>query len=72
MQSITHSDTEGTGDNKNPTYHLSKICNNTFSNITFKNTSAKETERTIKSLRVKNSHGYDGIVTKMQKFSLLT
>jgi hypothetical protein len=30
-------------------------------------TSTKEIERIIKSIRVKNSHGYDGINTKMLK-----
>jgi hypothetical protein len=72
MQSTRHSDTEGTSDNKNPTFYLSKISHNPFPNITFNNTSTKETERTIKSLRVKNSHGYDGITTKMLKVSVLT
>jgi Notch-like protein len=67
MQSVRHSDTEDTSDNKNPTYYLSKISHNPFLNIKFNNTSTKEIERTIKSKRVKNSHGYDGITTKMLK-----
>jgi hypothetical protein len=69
MQSISHSDTEDTSDNKNPTYYVSKIFHNPFPDIKFNNTSTKEVERIIKSIRVKNSHGYDGITTKMPKVS---
>jgi hypothetical protein len=71
MQSIRHSDTEDTSDNKTPTYYLSKLSHNPFPNITFNNTSTKEIERIIKSIRVKNSHGYDGITTKKLKVSVL-
>jgi hypothetical protein len=69
MQSIRHSDTEDTSDNKNPTYCLSKISHNPFPNIKLSNTSTKEIERIIKSIRVKNLHGYDGITTKILKVS---
>jgi hypothetical protein len=69
MQSIRYSDTEGTRDNKNPMYHLSKISYNPFPNIKFNNISTKEIERITNSIRVKNSHGYDGITTKMLKVS---
>jgi hypothetical protein len=69
MQSIRHGDTEDTSDNKNPMYHLSRISHNPFPNIIFNNTTTKEIERIIKSIRVKNSHGYDGITTKMLKAS---
>jgi hypothetical protein len=69
MQSIRHSDTEDTSDNKNPTYYLSKISHNPFPNIKFNNTSIKKIERIIKSVRVNNSHGYDGITTEMLKVS---
>jgi hypothetical protein len=68
MQSISHSDTEDTSDNKNPTYYLSKISHNPFHNIKF--TSSKEIERIIKSMKVKNSGGCDGITTKMLKVSV--
>jgi hypothetical protein len=50
-------------------YDLSKISHNPFLNIKLNNTSTKEIERIIKYLRVKNSHGYDGITTKMLKVS---
>jgi hypothetical protein len=67
MQSIRHSDTEDTSENKNPTYYLSKISHNHFPNIKFNNTLTKEIETIIKSIRVRNSHAYDGITTKMLK-----
>jgi hypothetical protein len=66
MQSIRHSDT---GDNKNPMLYLSKISHDPFPNIKCNNTSTKEIERIIKSIKVKNSHGYDGIAIKMLKVS---
>jgi hypothetical protein len=44
MQSIRHSDTEDTGDKKDPTYCLSKILHNPFPNIKCNNSSTKETE----------------------------
>jgi hypothetical protein len=69
MQSSKHSDTEDTSDNKNPTYYLSKIPHNPFPNIKCNNTSTKEIERMLKSITVKNSHGYDGITTKILKLS---
>jgi hypothetical protein len=42
---------------------------NPFPNIKFNNTSTKEIERTINSLKPKNSHGYDEISTKILKVS---
>jgi hypothetical protein len=70
MQSIKYSDTEGTSDSKIPTYCLSKISSNPFPYIKFNNTSTKEIEGIINSTRAKNSHGYDGITTKMLKVSV--
>jgi hypothetical protein len=67
MQSIRYSDTEGTSDNKNPMYYLSKISHNPFPKIKFNNISTKEIERIITSIRVKNWHGYDGITKKNSK-----
>jgi hypothetical protein len=69
MQSIRHSDIEDTSDNKNPTYYLYKISHNPFPNIKFNNTSTKEIERIIKSIKVKILHGYGSITTKMLKVS---
>ena len=42
-----------------------------FSNINFKNTSAKEIENIIRSLKAKEPHGYDEITTKILKISAL-
>jgi potassium voltage-gated channel Eag-related subfamily H protein 8 len=38
-----------------------------FPNISFKNTSTKETENIIKSLKAKEFYGYDGIIIKILK-----
>jgi len=40
---------------------------NPFQNINLKSISTKEIENTIKSLKPKNSFGYDGISTKLLK-----
>jgi hypothetical protein len=69
MQSIRHSDTEDTSDNKNPMYYLSKISHNSFHNIKFNNTSTKGIERIIRSIKVKHLHEYAGITTNMLKVS---
>jgi len=47
-----------------PNYHSSYEPPKPFSNISFKNTSAKEIENIIKSLKTRESHGYDEITTK--------
>jgi hypothetical protein len=72
MQSVRHTDTESTNANKNPMYYMSKISHNPFPNIKFSNTSTREIERIINSIKMNNSHGYDGITTKMLKAVLLT
>jgi hypothetical protein len=46
-------------------YHPHRAC----SNINFKNTSTKEIENIIRSLKAKESHGYDEITTKILKIS---
>jgi hypothetical protein len=52
-----------------PNYYLSNQPYGVFPNINFKNTSTKETENIIKSLKAKESYGYDGITTKILKIS---
>jgi hypothetical protein len=47
------------------TYYLSKISHNSFPNIKCNDTTTTEIERIMTSIKVKNSHGYDGITTKM-------
>ena len=42
-----------------PNYYLSNQPCTVFPNITFKNTSTKETENIIKSLKAKESYSYD-------------
>jgi hypothetical protein len=69
MQSIRHSDTESTNANNNPTYYMSKMSHNPIPNMKFNNTSTGEIERIINSIKVRNSHGYDRITTKMLKAS---
>ena len=65
----------------NPTDQLSRLNNNvpvhttqqkgeqSYTNIKFWYTSTDEIERIIKSLKIKNSQGYDEISTKILKWS---
>jgi hypothetical protein len=55
--------------NKNPNYYLLNLFHKHFPSIKFKNTTTKEIERIINSLKVKESSGYDKISTKMLKSS---
>jgi hypothetical protein len=48
---------------------MAKLSQNSFPNIKFKNTSTKEIERIIRSLKLESSFGYDGISTKILKAS---
>ena len=48
-----------------PNYHLSNQPHRSFPSINFKNTSIKEIENIIRSLKAKESHGFDGITTKI-------
>jgi hypothetical protein len=52
-----------------PIYYLNKIFSNPFPNMKIKSLSTKEVENIIKSLKLKNSSGYDGIPTKILKLS---
>ena len=53
-----------------PNYYLSNQPHRDFPNINFKNTITKETENIIRSLKANESHGYDGITTKILKISV--
>jgi len=55
--------------NKNPNYYLLNLFHKPFPNIKFKNTSTKEIERIINSLKIKESSEYDEISTKILKTS---
>ena len=50
---------------ENPITYLSKAFNQPFPTINLKGVSSKEIEDITKSLKIKNSHGYDGITTKI-------
>jgi hypothetical protein len=53
--------------NTTPLHYLMQSFKNPFPNINLKST--KKVENTIKSLKPKNSSGYDGISTKLLKIS---
>jgi hypothetical protein len=55
--------------NNNPIYYLPHAFNNSFPNINLKFTTTKEIVNIIKSLKPKNSHGYDEISTNLLKAS---
>jgi hypothetical protein len=69
IQDIRYSNIIGSSINESPKYCLPKLSHNYFPNIKFNNTSTKEIVRIIKVLRLKNSHGYDEISTKIFKVS---
>ncbi|MCL2320741.1 MAG: hypothetical protein FWC47_01390, partial [Oscillospiraceae bacterium] len=50
-----------------PNYYLLNQPRRVFPNINFKNTPPKEIENIIKSLKAKESYGYDEITTKILK-----
>jgi hypothetical protein len=54
---------------KNPTYYLSNLFHTPYRCIKFRNTSAREIEKIINSLKVKDSFGYDEISIKTLKIS---
>ena len=55
-----------------PNYYLLNQPHRVFPNISFKNTSPKEIENIIKSLKAKESYGYGGITTEILKINLET
>ena len=56
-------------ENTTPLHYLTQSFKNPFPNINLKSISTKEIENIIKSLKPKNSSGYDGISTKLIKIS---
>jgi len=56
-------------DNNTPLHFLTQSFKNLFPNINLKSVSTKEIKNIIKSLKPKNSLGYDGISTKLLKIS---
>jgi hypothetical protein len=55
--------------NNNQIYYLSHAFNISYPNINLNTTRTKEIENNIKSLKPKNSHGYDEISTNLLKTS---
>jgi len=55
--------------NTTPLYYLTQSFKNPFPNINLKSVSTNEIKNIIKSLKPKNSSGYDGISTKLLKIS---
>ena len=56
-------------ENTTPIHHLLQCFKCTFPNFKLKLSSSWEVKNIIKSLKTKNSHGYDKISTKLQKIS---
>ena len=54
---------------RNPNFYLANLIHEPFSSIKFQNTSTREIEKIINTLRMKNSYGYDEISTKVLKIS---
>jgi hypothetical protein len=52
-----------------PLHYLFQSFKAPFPNINLKSSSTKDIENVIKSLKPKNSYGYDGISTKLKKIS---
>ncbi len=55
------------GDNVTPLHYLTQSFKKPFPKIHLKTVSTKETNNIIKSLKPKNSAGYDGILTRLLK-----
>jgi hypothetical protein len=60
----------GAAININLSDYLHIVFGQLFSNMRLRNTSTKEIEEIIKSLKSKNTYGYDGISTKILKASI--
>jgi hypothetical protein len=62
--------TNATPNRENTTSYLSRAFNQPFLTINLKCVSSKEIEDIAKSQEIKNSHGYDGISTKILRLSI--
>ena len=58
---------QNNGDNITPLHYLTQSFKKPFPKIHLKTVSTKEINNIIKSLKPKNSAGYDGILTKLLK-----
>jgi len=69
LQDVRCTNKQGHNTNKNPNYYLLNLFHKPFLSIRFKNTSPKEIEKIINSLKIKESSGYDEISTKILTIS---
>jgi len=69
LQDVRCTNKQGSNINKNPNYYLLNLFHKPLPSIKFKNTSPKETEKIINSLKIKESSGYDEVSTKILKIS---
>jgi len=63
FQDVRCTNKQGHNINKNPNYYLLNLFHKPFPSIKFKNTSPKENEKIINSLKIKESSGYDEVST---------
>ena len=69
LQDVRCTNKQGHNINKNPNYYLLNLFHKPFPSIKFKNTSPKEIEKIINSLKIKESSGYDEVSTNILKVS---
>jgi len=67
---VNNHNANASSNHENPIPYLSRAFNHPFAAANLKCVSYKETEIIAKSLKIKNSHGYDGISTKLLKLSI--
>ena len=70
VQNINVNNANASSNHENPISYLTKAFNQPFPTIKPKCVSPKETEDITKSLKAKDSHGYDEISTKILKLSI--
>jgi hypothetical protein len=69
LQDVKYTNKQVHNINKNPNYYLKNHFHKSFPSIKFKNTSPKEIEKIIDSLKIKVSSGYDEVSTEILKIS---
>ena len=69
LQDIRCTNKQGHNINKNPNCNLLNLLQKRLPSIVFKNTSPKEIEKIINSLKIQESSGYDEVSTKILKIS---
>ena len=69
LQDVWCTNKQGHNINKNPNYYLLHLFHKPFPSTKFKNTSTKEIEKNISSLKIKEYSGCDEVSTKILKIS---